>query len=76
LSVIVRAGRCFPLAAAHHQETFMRLTVRMILLLVAVILFVLAAFGVDLGSIAIVPLGLAFFAGAFLVPDTVVSSRR
>jgi hypothetical protein len=51
----------------------MRLTLRMILLLIAVVLFVLAAVGVDLGSLAIVPLGLAFFAGAFLVPDTVVA---
>ena len=54
----------------------MRLTLRMILLLMAVILFVLAAVGVDIGSIAILPLGLAFFAGAFLVPDTVVGTRR
>ena len=54
----------------------MRLTLRMILLLIAVVLFVLAAVRVDLGSLAIVPLGLAFFAAAFLVPDTVISSRR
>jgi hypothetical protein len=54
----------------------MRLTLRMILLLIAVVLFVLAAVGVDLGSLAIVPLGLAFFAVAFLVPDTVVGARR
>jgi hypothetical protein len=58
------------------QEVFMRLTVRSILLLVAVILFVLAAVGVDLGSLAILPLGLAFFAAAFIAPDTVVSARR
>ena len=35
-----------------------------ILILVAVLLFVLAAFGVDLGRVALTPLGLAFgFAG-------------
>lgn len=54
----------------------MRLTLRMILLLIAVVLFVLAAVGIDLGSLAIVPLGLAFFAGAFVVPDTMVGTRR
>ena len=52
------------------------LTIRSILLLIAVVLFILAAIGVDLGKIALVPLGLAFFAGAFVVPDTVLSSRR
>lgn len=36
-------------------------------LLVAVVLFVLAAFGVTFGSVLIVPLGLAFFAASFLV---------
>jgi hypothetical protein len=54
----------------------MRLTVRSILLLVAVVLFVLAAVGVDLGTLALVPLGLASFAAAFIVPDTVVGTRR
>jgi hypothetical protein len=54
----------------------MRLTVRSILLLVAVVLFVLAAVGVDLGALALVPLGLACFAAAFFVPDTVVGTRR
>lgn len=38
-----------------------------ILLLIAVVLFVLAAFGVSLGTVGLVPLGLAFFAGAGLV---------
>ena len=37
-----------------------------ILLIIAVILFVLAAINVDIGSIALVPLGLAAFAAAFL----------
>ncbi len=37
-----------------------------ILLIVAVILFVLAAINVDIGSVALVPLGLAAFAAAFL----------
>ena len=52
------------------------LTIRSILLLIAVVLFLLAAFGIDLGKIAVVPLGLALFAAAFVVPDTVLSSRR
>lgn len=47
----------------------MNLGVRSILLIVAVILFVLGAFGVDLGTISLVPLGLAFFAAAFLVGE-------
>ena len=37
-----------------------------ILLLVAVVLFVVAAFGIDLADISLVPLGLAAFAAAFL----------
>ena len=42
---------------------------RSILLIVAIVLFVLAAIGVGLGDISLIPLGLAFFAGAFLVTD-------
>ncbi len=40
-----------------------------ILILVAVVIFVLAAFGVDIGEedITLVPLGLAFFAAGHLV---------
>ncbi len=37
------------------------------LIMVAVILFALAAFGVTFGSIEIVPLGLAFFAAGYIV---------
>ena len=47
----------------------MNLGVRSILLIVAIILFVLAAVGFGLGDVSLVPLGLAFFAGAFLVGD-------
>ena len=47
----------------------MNLGVRSILLIVAVICFVLAAIGIGLGNISLVALGLAFFAGAFLVGD-------
>ncbi|MFN2484341.1 MAG: hypothetical protein ABR509_05315 [Candidatus Limnocylindria bacterium] len=43
------------------------LNLGMILLLVAVVLFVLAAFGVALGTVGLIPLGLAAFAGAFVV---------
>lgn len=45
----------------------MRFTPSTILLIVAVILFVLAAFGVALGTVDLLALGLAFFAGSFLV---------
>ena len=47
----------------------MNLGARSILLLVAVVCFVLAAFAVSFGTIDLVPLGLAFFAGAFLLGD-------
>jgi hypothetical protein len=38
-----------------------------LLVLIAVIVFVLAAFGVSVGTVALVPVGLAFFAASFLV---------
>jgi hypothetical protein len=38
-----------------------------ILLIVAVILFLLAAFGIGLGTLDLVTLGLAAFAGSFLI---------
>jgi hypothetical protein len=47
----------------------MNLGLRSILLIVAIICFVLAAIGVGLGDVSLVPLGLAFFAAAFLVGD-------
>ena len=47
----------------------MNLGLRSILLIAAIICFVLAALGTSLGSIGLVPLGLAFLAGAFLVSD-------
>ena len=54
----------------------MSFTLRMLLLLVAVIIFVIAAFGVKVGDVSLVALGLAFFAGAFLVPDAPLAARR
>ena len=45
------------------------LGLRSLLLLAAVVCFLLGALGVDVGKISIVPLGLALFAGAFLVGD-------
>ena len=54
----------------------MALTARSILLLIAVLLFVLAALGTDLGDISLVPLGLACLAGAFVVPDAALGRRR
>ena len=47
----------------------MRLDLSSILLLVAVVLFLLAAFSISLGSIALTPLGLACFAASFLFKD-------
>jgi hypothetical protein len=47
----------------------MNLGLRSILLIVAIVCFVLAAIGVAVGDVNLVPLGLAFFAGAFLVGD-------
>lgn len=51
------------------EEISMNLGLRSILLIVAIVCFVLAAIGVGLGAIGLVPLGLAFFAGAFLVGE-------
>jgi hypothetical protein len=56
--------------------TYVNLSIRSILLLVAVVLFVLAAVGVSLGTIGVEPLGLAFFAGAFLVSESGFGLRR
>jgi len=53
----------------------MRLTVRSLCLIIAVILFVLAAIGIDVRGISLVALGLAFFAASFFVPDTLVGRR-
>lgn len=53
----------------------MQLTIRSLLILIAVILFVLAAIGVDVRGVSLTALGLALFAGSFLVPDTVLSRR-
>lgn len=45
------------------------MSLRSILLLVAVVCFVLAAIGVGIGGLSFLALGLAAFAGAFLVED-------
>jgi len=42
-------------------------TANRILIVVALILFVLAALGVGLGAVGLLPLGLAFFAASFLL---------
>jgi membrane-bound ClpP family serine protease len=44
----------------------MRFDLSAILLLVGVVLFLLAAFSITLGTLALVPLGLAAFAASFL----------
>lgn len=43
-------------------------TMSKVLMLIALVLFVLAAFGVSLPVVDLVPLGLTFMAGSFLVP--------
>ena len=40
-----------------------------VLLVIAVICFIVAALGIDVGKISILAVGLAFFAGAFLVEE-------
>ena len=47
----------------------MNFGLRSVLLIVAIICFVLAALGVGLADLSLVPLGLAFLAGAFLLGD-------
>ncbi len=54
----------------------MALTFRSLLLLIAVVLFVLAAIGIALGTISLLALGLACFAGSFLAPETALGTRR
>lgn len=51
----------------------MQLTLRTLCLLIAVILFVVAAIGIDVRGVSLVALGLAFFAGSFVVPDRSLS---
>ena len=53
----------------------MNIGLRSLLLIAAVICFVLAAIGTGLGDISLVPLGLALFAGAFLLGDGGFSLR-
>jgi len=53
----------------------MQLTIRSLLLIIAVVLFLVAAFGVDVRGISLVALGLTLFAAAFIVPDTIVGRR-
>lgn len=48
----------------------MQLTLRSLCLLIAVILFVVYAVGVDVKGISLLGLGLAFFAGSFVAPET------
>jgi hypothetical protein len=52
----------------------MSFTLRSLLLLIAVILFVLDALGVTIGGLDTIALGLALFAAAFIVPDTALGS--
>jgi hypothetical protein len=45
----------------------MQFTVGSVLILISVVLFALAAFGVGFSSVAIIPLALAFFAAGHIV---------
>ncbi len=53
----------------------MKLTLRTLCLLIAVILFVAAAIGSNIKGIDLAWLGMAFFAGSFIVPETSLSRR-
>lgn len=48
---------------------------RSLLLIVAVVLFALSAFNVDVGDISLVALGLAAFAASFLIGDRPIARR-
>jgi hypothetical protein len=54
----------------------MTLTIRTLLLLIAVIVFVVAALGIDVRGISLVAIGHALFAPSFHVPHTVIGNRR
>jgi hypothetical protein len=43
--------------------------VRTVFLIIAIICFIVAALGIDVGKVSILSVGLAFFAGAFLVEE-------
>lgn len=43
--------------------------VRSLLLILAIICFIVAALGIDVGRISLLAVGLAFFAASFLVDD-------
>ncbi|CAN5209985.1 hypothetical protein BH23CHL9_BH23CHL9_16250 [soil metagenome] len=47
----------------------MNLSRRSILLIIAIICFILAAIGIGLGGVSLMAIGLAAFAGAFLVDE-------
>ena len=47
----------------------MKLSRRSILLIIAIICFILAAIGIGLGGVSLMAIGLAAFAGAFLVDE-------
>lgn len=49
---------------------------RTLLILIAVIIFALAAFGFDVRGVSLTALGLAFFAASWLVPEGVFARRR
>ena len=50
--------------------------IRGILLIAAVVLFVIGAIGADLGDVNLLYVGLACFAGSFLVGDLPAGRRR
>src|SRR3954454_5342927 len=61
--------------ATHAAEAIMPFTIRSILLLIAVIVFIAVAIGVRAGDVSLTAVGLALFAASFLVPDTIVGRR-
>ena len=66
-------GLCFGMARAfcvlgQRKANQMTFTASRLLVVIALVLFVLAAFGVTLPIVELVALGLAFLAASFLVP--------
>jgi hypothetical protein len=53
----------------------MSLTFKTLLIIIAVVIFIIAAIGIDTGDLSLIALGLAFFAAAFVVPDRALDRR-
>jgi hypothetical protein len=66
--IITSPGVAGTLEGRHEMLGRSRFTLRSVLLIIAVILFVVAAIGYDVKGISLIALGLAFAFASFLVP--------